>query len=83
MYYTVQMYDTLGSIALRFCIPIKAIIRANRMCRYFVYPGQVLLIPIKPGHPQYVQQPQPQYVYPTQPSHGGGVVSPPSYVPLI
>jgi LysM repeat protein len=78
MRYTVHYHDTLGSIAYRFGVSVDAIMRANGLRHYHVYPGQVLWIPVHyphyyhghpqygHGHPQYGQQ---QHYYPGQ-QHG-------------
>jgi len=55
-YYTVQVGDTLSAIALRFGTTVEAIMGANHLTNWYIYPGQQLIIPppgssVPPGHP--------------------------------
>ncbi len=62
--YVVQNGDTLFSIATRYGTSVNAVMQANRLFNYWIYPGQTLRIP---GYgspaPMPVPQPVPQNVY--------------------
>ncbi len=56
IFYTVRTGDTLGSIAMRWQIPLNSLIQANNIAAlYVIYPGQQLSMP--PGVTTYVVKP--------------------------
>lgn len=46
-FYTVKKGDTLYRIANRFKIPVETLVKANRLKSNQIYPGQILIVPVK------------------------------------
>ncbi len=58
--YAVQSGDTLFSIATRYGTTVAALMQANRLYNYWIYPGQVLRVSAAPAPVVPAPPPQPQ-----------------------